>query len=283
MLCEEVLELMMPYFDKELKKEETILIEEHLKNCATCREEFNLMRNILSESGQLGANPPKELREGVMKKIKAGKRRTMFKALPAVAAAAVVVLAIGLNFNQISSIFGNKKAARNLLIDGEITTAEKSDAVDDNAQNAPQNDTAYSQENGKASMDYSADVATSKSTASGSVGTSSAAAVSPEDAQFAALPFGVKKIYRIDETESFKYGVLVDYSTGISLTKRSEIKTYSLNKPPLLVTKLSLAELEKILKESSITVLGKSEDYKTYPGLSEKAEYGFIMLDKQSQ
>lgn len=55
--CNEVKELLSPYFDNELSKNECIKVEKHLKRCAECRQEFeNIKKLSCSIKNSFGKN-----------------------------------------------------------------------------------------------------------------------------------------------------------------------------------------------------------------------------------
>lgn len=263
MLCEEVLELMMPYFDKELDNVTKARINGHLEACEKCREEYKIMHSILSESCKIGENPPKELCDGVMVSIKAKNRRLMFRALPGTALAAAIVIAVGLNFNNIMSLLNNKNDS--MKISGAAANAVSEEITED-----------YSQEDTTGSVQGST---ATKSTTNDSAAASSTSSSSDSKSVSVSLPFGVADVYKL-ENVTFKYGYLIDYNTGIQLAQRDDIAILVNSDIPLLQTKLSMDELDKLLKELNINVLNKSADYSAYSGLVQNAEYGFIMLSK---
>ena len=61
MNCETVKEMLWAYLEKETTAEEAVKIEEHLKNCAVCREELELQKEIMDSLQNL---PDEELPDG---------------------------------------------------------------------------------------------------------------------------------------------------------------------------------------------------------------------------
>lgn len=274
MLCSEALDCIMLFLDKELDSQNEALLKDHLKECEECRKEYELLRSILIKSSEIGKNPPEELREGVMKKIRRDKRKTLFRTMSAVAAAAVLVIAVTLNFDNIITLSGLKKAEK-----ANLAGAPEKDLSDDNVF------TQKGDTGGKETYDQYIDRQTEAADSNSAAIAGSSTAQSAENRasaapDFSALPFGVLKAYHIEDT--FKYGYLIDYEKGALLTKRSEFTSYTLNEPHLLVTTLTMEELDKLLNELNIPFT-KNNDYKSYSMLKEDAKYGFIMLQKQAQ
>ena len=71
MNCEAVKEMLWAYLEKETTAEETVKIEEHLKNCADCRKEWELQKEIMDSLQNI---PDEALPEGyhieLMQKLK---------------------------------------------------------------------------------------------------------------------------------------------------------------------------------------------------------------------
>ena len=67
---EAVREMLWAYLEKETTAEEAVKIEEHLENCAACREELKLQQELVET---LSGLPDEELPEGyhaeLMKKL----------------------------------------------------------------------------------------------------------------------------------------------------------------------------------------------------------------------
>ncbi|WP_458407444.1 anti-sigma factor family protein [Anaerotignum sp.] len=112
MNCEAVKEMLWAYLEKELTAEEAVKIEEHLKNCAECREELELQKEMMET---LSGLPDEELPDGyhteLMQKLQAEaapnvvpfpqkaaqkkKKQPMWKQWGMIAAAVLVVVAAG--------------------------------------------------------------------------------------------------------------------------------------------------------------------------------------------
>lgn len=278
MLCENCLELLLPYLENELDDTQKAEFEAHLQQCESCQSELTLMQSILSCSSEIGQNPPKELTGGVMKKIKAEKRRKLIKILSPTAVAAVLVVAVGLNFSTISSLFGS--------FDSEKQTAGsvKNESAEDHTTTAQESDNAVdgdrAGENFAAGSTSSYDVSTSQSVEKSSLYDNSANAASkgaaaPELSAF--LPYSAAERYSIKSTETFRYGVLVKASDENKLTGRTDISVFIKSKPSLYVSTLTLTELENLLGDS---IISKTDDSTKFSGLNQNATYGFIILEK---
>ena len=108
MNCETVKEMLWAYLEKETTAEEAVKIEEHLKNCAVCREELELQKEIMDSLQNL---PDEELPDGfhanLMQKlwVEAApnvvpfpvkkKKAPVYKQWGMIAAAVMVVVAAG--------------------------------------------------------------------------------------------------------------------------------------------------------------------------------------------
>ena len=108
MNCEAVRELLWAYLEQETTAEEAVRIEEHLKNCADCREEMELQKELMET---LAGLPEEELPEGyhgeLMQKLQAEaasnvvpfparkKKQPVWKQWGMIAAAVLVVVAAG--------------------------------------------------------------------------------------------------------------------------------------------------------------------------------------------
>ena len=123
MNCEAVRELLWAYLEKEITAEEAVKIEEHLKNCADCREELELQKEIMDSLQHI---PDEELPDGfhagLMQKLQAEatpnvvpfpvkqKKRPQYKQWGMVAAAVLVVVAAG-GMNGMLSMRESQNAA----------------------------------------------------------------------------------------------------------------------------------------------------------------------------
>ena len=108
MNCEAVREMLWAYLEKELTAAEAVKIEEHLKNCADCREELKFQQEMMET---LSGLPDEELPDGyhaeLMQKLQVEaapnvvsfpvkkKKQPMYKQWGMIAAAVMVVVAAG--------------------------------------------------------------------------------------------------------------------------------------------------------------------------------------------
>ena len=108
MNCETVKEMLWAYLEKETTAEEAVKIEEHLKNCAACREELELQKEIMDSLQNI---PDEELPDGfhanLMQKLQVEaapnvvpfpvkkKKAPVYKQWGMIAAAVMVVVAAG--------------------------------------------------------------------------------------------------------------------------------------------------------------------------------------------
>lgn len=142
MNCEAVREMLWAYLEKETTVEETVKIEEHLKNCASCREELELQRELLDS---LQCFSDEELPEGyhetLMQKLhaeaapnvvpfpqKAGqkKKQPLWKQWGMVAAAALAVVAAGGVNGMLEMRESQNEAVRQMRV---VDMAEDTDAL----------------------------------------------------------------------------------------------------------------------------------------------------------
>ena len=108
MNCEAVREMLWAYLEKEITAEEAVKIEEHLENCAACREELELQKEIMDSLQNI---PDEELPDGfhaeLMQKLQVEaapnvvpfpvkkKKTPAYKQWGMIAAAVMVVVAAG--------------------------------------------------------------------------------------------------------------------------------------------------------------------------------------------
>ena len=108
MNCEAVREMLWAYLEKETTAEEAVKIEEHLKNCADCREELKFQQEMMET---LSGLPDEELPDGyhaeLMQKLQVEaapnvvsfpvkkKKQPVYKQWGMIAAAVMVVVAAG--------------------------------------------------------------------------------------------------------------------------------------------------------------------------------------------
>ncbi len=70
--CNKANELMMDYMDFNLSDEDRFLLEHHLKECKTCKEEFEIYSNMLEEFSVVeDIHLPEDFEVQVMEKIEA--------------------------------------------------------------------------------------------------------------------------------------------------------------------------------------------------------------------
>ena len=70
MNCKKIEELLNPYIDQELDAESTQTVEEHLKSCPSCREEYLKLKQVVSTLGSISPQPaPEILTQSIMTKI----------------------------------------------------------------------------------------------------------------------------------------------------------------------------------------------------------------------
>ena len=70
MNCKNIKKLLNPYIDQVLDAESTQQVEEHLKSCPACREEYSKLKQVVSAVNSLSLKPaPENLTENIMAKI----------------------------------------------------------------------------------------------------------------------------------------------------------------------------------------------------------------------
>ena len=113
MKCDLPIELLSAYLDAELSEPEKTRVEEHLKDCAACREQLSALRSI--DDGvrdDLFEEPSPEfifgLKRRVMDKIKPAPRRSLFRFAPIFApvAAAILILVVLIDISPSKRIIG---------------------------------------------------------------------------------------------------------------------------------------------------------------------------------
>ena len=144
MNCDAVREMLDAYLEKEITAEEAVKIEEHLKNCAACREELKFQQEMLE---MLKGLPEEELPEGyhaeLMQKLQAEaapnvvpfpvkkKKQPVYKQWGMIAAAVLVVAAAGGMNGMLEMREGQNAAVQQMQVtetEGAVETAE-ADAV----------------------------------------------------------------------------------------------------------------------------------------------------------
>ena len=70
MNCNKIIKLLNPYIDQTLDAESTQTVEEHLKSCPTCREEYLKLKQVVSALNSISPQPaPADFTQNIMAKI----------------------------------------------------------------------------------------------------------------------------------------------------------------------------------------------------------------------
>jgi len=70
MNCNKIIKLLNPYIDQALDAESTQTVEEHLKSCPTCREEYLKLKQVVSALNSISPQPaPADFTQNLMAKI----------------------------------------------------------------------------------------------------------------------------------------------------------------------------------------------------------------------
>ncbi len=70
MNCQKIIKLLNPYVDQILDAESTQQVEEHLKSCSACYEEYLKLKQVVSALNSISPQPaPENLTENIMAKI----------------------------------------------------------------------------------------------------------------------------------------------------------------------------------------------------------------------
>ncbi len=70
MNCQKIKKLLNPYIDQILDVESTQQVNEHLKYCPACREEYSKLKQVIFSLNSLSPQPvPENLTENIMAKI----------------------------------------------------------------------------------------------------------------------------------------------------------------------------------------------------------------------
>lgn len=139
MNCEAVREMLWAYLEKETTVEETVKIEEHLKNCADCREELELQKELMDSLQNI---PDEELPAGyhteLMQKLRAEaapnvvpfpvkaakKKQPVYKQWGMIAAAVMVVVAAGGMNGMLGMRDAQNAVVQEMKAEGMARTAE---------------------------------------------------------------------------------------------------------------------------------------------------------------
>ncbi len=74
MNCNQIKKLINPYIDQILQAENAQQVEEHLKSCPTCREEYQRLKKMITSLNSLPEiNAPKNINQNIMANIFEGK------------------------------------------------------------------------------------------------------------------------------------------------------------------------------------------------------------------
>lgn len=102
--CLTIQNKLSQYIDNNCTEEEIIVIEEHLKTCSDCNEEYRLLKSIVEDINDIeGKELPENYHNSLMKKIKKERRtyskKSFFKnakmIYPSVAAIFILILVFG--------------------------------------------------------------------------------------------------------------------------------------------------------------------------------------------
>ena len=70
MNCQKIKKLLNPYIDKTLDAETAQQVDEHLKSCSACREEYLNLKDVVSSLGSISSQPvPADFTQSIMTKI----------------------------------------------------------------------------------------------------------------------------------------------------------------------------------------------------------------------
>jgi len=70
MNCQKIIKLLNPYVDQVLDAESTQTVEEHLKSCSACREEYLKLKLVVSALNSISPQPvPADFTQNIMAKI----------------------------------------------------------------------------------------------------------------------------------------------------------------------------------------------------------------------
>jgi hypothetical protein len=70
MNCQKIIKLLNPYIDQALDRETIQQVEEHLKSCSACREEYLNLKQVISALNSISPQPaPADFTQSIMAKI----------------------------------------------------------------------------------------------------------------------------------------------------------------------------------------------------------------------
>lgn len=98
--CQKYLDMINPFIDNELSKEEREEFLKHISNCENCREEFNQIKDMVENIKNIPLEVvPKELHNEIMNRVRGEKRISFpWQKYSLIAAAFICVFVI---FNQV--------------------------------------------------------------------------------------------------------------------------------------------------------------------------------------
>lgn len=262
MNCKEFKKLLNDYFDGSLEKSKSEDFNKHMNECATCKAEFDFMKEMLAATAELNAQPPSNLRELVLAQISKEEKKTnnvlSFKRLsiPFSTVAAVLVLFF-VSYNLLP-MFSSKKS----LATNQAVYNDNADRRDEKAETAtaPANDTTG---NAVQQDAYTAEVAKSASLYK------------------KRLPFNSDVIFKLDLSTTYKFEAVID-GTNISALKGDTnfVLLSEISNSYCFKTKLSADELKTELAQFGFKILNYSENSVDFYGLKNSSEYGILSIIK---
>lgn len=101
MSCEEVKALLDEYICGELDEKKNKLIKAHLDTCDDCRAEYEQLKSLKAEIGNLKQSVPADFNEVLLRRIRRKRRLTYINGISAgIAAAVVLVCVIGIGYGS---------------------------------------------------------------------------------------------------------------------------------------------------------------------------------------
>lgn len=257
MNCKEFKQLLNDYFDGSLEESKVEDFNKHMNKCATCKSEFDFMKEMLAATEQLNAHPPSNLRELVLEQISKEEKRTKnvlnFKRLSITfSTVAAVLILFFVSYNLLPQFSSKKSLATN-----QAVYTDNADKRDEKVETttAPANDMV-----GNA---YSAEVAKSASLAK------------------KRLPFDSDVFFKLDLSATYKYEAVID-GTNISALKGDNnfVLLSEIGSSYCFKTKLSKDELKTELEKIGFITLNYSENSVDFYGLKNSADYGILSIMK---
>jgi len=128
MVCKEYEILINQYIDNKLENEDSLRVSRHIKTCEGCREYYEMLTLMKSETEMLLQPPPDDLKDKIMERIFAEKRpkKKIFYPMPFTFIATVAaVIIFTLSSGNINNLFKySKNKAENLAITENKTVSE---------------------------------------------------------------------------------------------------------------------------------------------------------------